>query len=156
MSTVARKFSACPVRTAANTWETITNVIGASNETVKAELTKVAGIAASIISDGTPAENAITIIGTGARLRIYCLYEEDGSTEDANESTLNWNLFEGDWEIHFPVEKEDFDWVKKSLSEKGARFIAYEAGSKPAEDNETKSSSNSVLTINLDKLKSHV
>jgi len=62
MSTVARKFSACPVRTAANTWETIINVIGAGNETVKAELTKVMGIASSIISDGTPAENAITII----------------------------------------------------------------------------------------------
>lgn len=154
MSTVARKFSACPVRTAANTWETITNVIGAGNETVKAELTKVAGIAASIISDGTPAENAITIIGTGPRLRIYCLYEEDGSIEDANESTLHWNLFEGEWEIHFPVEKEDFGWVKKSLNEKGVRFIAYEAGSKAAENNNTKSSSS--LTINLDKLKSNV
>jgi len=54
------------------------------------------------------------------------------------------------------VEKEDFDWVKKSLSEKGTRFIAYKAGSKLTEDNNTKSSSSSGLTINLDKLKSHV
>lgn len=156
MSIVARKFSACPVRTAVSTWDTITNVIGASNETVKSELTKVAGIAASIISDGTLAGNAITIIGSGPRLRIYCLYDEDGSTEDANENALHWNLFEGDWEIHFPVEKDDFNWVSKSLTEKGSRFKAYEAGSKPDEDSGTKSNNTSGLTINLDKLKSHV
>jgi len=157
MSVVARKFSACPVRTAVNTWDAITNVIGAGNESVKAEFTKVAGIACSIISDGTPAENAITIIGSGPRLRIYCLYEEDGSTEDANEDSLHWNLFEGDWEMHFPVEKDDFGWVSKSLAEKGTRFKAYEAGSKPNEESGEKSKNNSSgLTINLDKLKSHV
>ena len=156
MTTVARKFSACPVRTAVSTWEMITNVIAGGNETVKAELNKVEGIAASIISDGTLADNPFTIIGSGPRLRIYCLYDEDGSTEDANESILHWNLFEGDWEIHFPVEKDDFSWVSKSLTEKGSRFKAYEAGSKPDEDRDAKSNNASGLTINLDKLKSHV
>jgi hypothetical protein len=155
MSIVARKFSACPVRTAVNTWETIIQVI-ASDDSVKTELEKVTGIAASIISDGAPANNPITIIGGGPRLRLYCLYEEDGSTEDANESSLNWKLFEGDWEVHFPVEKDDFEWMSKSLAEKGVRFKTYLAGTKINEENSSKSEAVSKLTINLDKLKSNV
>lgn len=155
MSVVARRFSACPVRTAAKTWERIIEVIGAGNDSVKQDLQLVAGIAASIISDGTPANNAITIIGSGPRLRIYCIYDEEGSTEDANETSLHWNLFESDWEIHFPVENEDLEWVKSALAEKGTRFKAYPAGEKPAEE-EKQSGENARLSINLDKLRSHV
>lgn len=157
MSIVSRKFSASPVRTAVQTWETIINVISSDNEDVRSELFKVTGVASSIISDETPAENAITIIGSGPRLRIYCLYEEDGNTEDANENTLHWNIFEKQWEIHFPVNKDDFVWVSKLLAEKGNRFKAYEVGTKPIEDHVQKSNNNSSgLSINLEKLKSHV
>lgn len=154
MSVISRKFSACPVRTAAQTWDTIVNVIADTTDT-KNELIRITGIASSIISDATPKDNPITIIGSGPRLRIYCLYEEDGSTEDANEASLNWKLFEGDWQIYLPVEKADFDWINKALQEKGKQFKAYEAGTKllVEEEKERQCASSAQLTLNLDKLK---
>jgi len=154
MSIVARKFSACPVRTAAQTWDTITSVLSDGNSAVEKELLSISGITASIISDGTPKINPITIIGSGPRLRVYCLYDEDGSTEDSNEASLNWNLFDGDWEIHLPVEKEDFGWVSKALKEKGSRFKAYKAGEKINEEN-SQATNAAPLSINIEKLKSY-
>ena len=153
MSIVTRKFSACPVRTAADTWETIVNVIAAASVEARSELFKIEGIAASIISDETPKKDPIIIIGAGSRLRIYCLYDEDGSTEDANESPLSWNPFAGEWEIHMPAEKDELAWVTKALSEKGPKFKAYEAGTKPVEDDDKTSSQQAKhLTIDISKL----
>jgi hypothetical protein len=142
------------VRTAANTWETIVDVIASASVEARSELLKIEGIAASVISDETPKKNPITIIGAGSRLRIYCQYEEDGSTEDANESPLSWDPFVGEWEIYIPAEIDELSWVTKSLSEKGARFKAYEAGTKPVEDDEDKTSGlqSKHLTIEISKL----
>jgi hypothetical protein len=153
MSVITRKFSACPVRTAANAWNTIVDVIASASANARSELLKIEGIAASIISDATPEKNPIIVIGSGPRLRIYCLYEQ-GSTEDKNESALNWNPFEGDWEIHLPADKEELSWVRKALSGKGTRFKVYEAGTTPALEDEDKSAGQQSreLTIDISKL----
>ncbi len=154
MSVIGRKFSACPVRTAANTWTAIVEVIASASEDARNELYKIDGIAASIISDESPKKNPFTIIGSGSRLRIYCLYDEDGSTEDANEAALSWNPFEGDWEIHLPAEESELSWISKALSEKGGRFKVYAAGTKPVSDEEEVStpSPTQELTIDISKL----
>lgn len=154
MNIITRKFSAAPVRTAAATWVAIVDVLSEQDATIRNELMKIDGIVASLISEGTPEKNAITIIGTGPRLRIYCLYEEDGSTENANESTLNWNPFENDWEIYLPVEQSDMDWITKSLSAKGSRFKVYQAGTKliTEEEIDNNSQRSGGLTINISKL----
>jgi hypothetical protein len=111
---------------------------------------KIEGIAASIISEGTPQKNAITLIGKGPRLRIYCLYDEDASTEDANESSLNWNPFESEWEIYLPVEQSDLEWVKTTLSGKGNRFKAYLAGTKIPAEEDTNNAKNSGTSLAID------
>lgn len=152
MSVIARKFSACPVRAASSTWNAIVNVIAAASPAARTELLKIEGIAASIIADESPAKNPITIVGSGPRLRVYCLYEEDGSTEDANETSLSWNPFESEWEIYLPVEKEEMNWVGKALSEKGARFKAYEAGTKPVVEEEDADGGAKELSIDITKL----
>jgi hypothetical protein len=151
MTVATRRFSANPVRTAAQTWEVIVTTIAGDNERVKHELISILGIAASLISDYTPKSDPITVIGSGPRLRIYCLYEEDGSTEDASEGALNWNLFESDWEMYLPVNKDDLDWVRKAL--KGSKhFKAYETGTKIIEENTSEQKASS-LTVNVKKLK---
>jgi hypothetical protein len=151
MTVTTRRFSASPVRTAAQVWEAIVTTIAGNNEQVRQELTSILGIAASLISDYTPKSDPITVIGSGPRLRIYCLYEEDGSTEDASEGVLHWNLFESDWEMYLPVNKDDLDWVRKAL--KGSKhFKVYETGTKITEENTGEQKAPS-LTINLKKLK---
>src|SRR3989338_3346593 len=125
MSVVTRKFAASPVRSAAETWTAMINAIAGNNEQLKTELSSVVGIAASIIADRTPSSFPITVIGSGPRLRIYCLYD-DTAGEDVHEDSLSWELFSSDWKIHFPAEKNDLNWITKILREKGSRFQAYQ------------------------------
>jgi hypothetical protein len=156
MSIISRRFAACPARTASEAWIAIVNVIGAESESVKTQLLDITGLIASIISEETPASNAITVIGNGPRLRVYCLYNEDAIGDDANEASLTWKPFESNWEIYFPVEKSDYEWVSKLLKEKNTRFKTYKAGEGIADEEaeeKSKSASNfNQLTINLDKL----
>jgi len=154
MSVVARRFAASPARTPFVTWEAIVNKISADSETVRKELNSIAGIVASLIADETPSKNAITIIGSGPRLRIYCLYGDDALADESNEASLTWNPFEEDWEIFFPVEESDIAWVTKSLREKNSRFKTYKCGDKiPDEEQEESGTSNfTQLSINTDKL----
>lgn len=158
MSIISRKFAASPSRTAAETWSNIVAVIAVHSESAQKELNDIIGIAASIISDETPANNAITVIGSGPRLRVYCLYGDDAiGNADTNESSLTWKPFEDNWEIYFPVEEGDYDWVTKALKEKGSKFKAYIAGEKiedDSKDDDNKSESVfNQLSINVNKLK---
>lgn len=159
MSIISRRFAACPARTASDAWEVIVNVIAAESESAKKELIGISGVIASIISDETPATNAITVIGTGARLRVYCLYGDDALSDDANEAALTWKPFDGEWEIHFPVEDIDYEWVTKLLEEKSSKFKTYKAGDSIDEEEKkdaSRSGSNfGQLTINIEKLKSN-
>lgn len=152
MSVISRKFAACPARTAGQTWDVIVNIITNGEEKAKEDLNSISGIVASIISDETPKSNAIIVIGTGSRLRIYCLYGDDAISDEANEAALTWKLFEAEWEIHFPVEEVDLEWVTKLLKEKGSRFKTYKAGDgiKEAEFNSVPTFSQ--LTLNHLKL----
>jgi hypothetical protein len=155
MSVISRRFAASPARTAADTWEAIVNVITAESEGAKQDLNSITGIIASIISDETPSKNAITIIGSGPRLRVYCLYGDDAIGDEANEASLSWKPFENNWEIYFPVESSDFDWVTMLLKEKNSRFKTYKAGETidKIEEVENKSAPNfTQLKINVNKL----
>lgn len=152
MSIISRTFAASPARTAAEVWDRVVNIIADGEEQVKTELNSIAGIVASIISEETPKKNAITFIGTGPKLRIYCLYGDDAIGDDANEGALNWKLFENDWEVHFPVEEEDLDWVTNALKTKNNNFKTYKAGEKINDVNENSASNFSQLSINLEKI----
>jgi hypothetical protein len=159
MSIISRKFAASPARTAADTWQTIVNIITEGTDSSKQELLKITGIIASIISDETPANNAITVIGAGPRLRVYCLYGDDAIGDEANEASLSWKPFESDWEIYFPVEESDLDWVTKLLKEKNSRFKTYKAGEKVSDEEDKEKNESRLnfaqLSINIEKLKSN-
>ena len=155
MSVVARKFAASPARIPSTTWETIVNVIAAESDEAKKELNGIAGIAASLIADETPLNDAITIIGSGPRLRVYCLYGDDAIGDEANEASLSWKPFQSECKIYFPVHEADYDWVTKALKEKNSRFKTYKTGGKIEEERseENRSEGLTQLTINTNKLK---
>ncbi|MEJ7821605.1 MAG: hypothetical protein WKF85_04745 [Chitinophagaceae bacterium] len=154
MSEVSRRFAASPARTPSVTWDAIVGIISAQSETVKKDLNAITGIVSSLIADETPTKDAITIIGYGPRLRIYCLYGDDALADESNEASLSWSPFEKDWEIFFPVEESDLSWVTKALLEKNSRFKTYKLGDKiPDEEKEEAAPSNfNQLSINTDKL----
>lgn len=157
MSVISRRFAASPARTAADVWDAIVNVIAADSDAVKQQLKSITGVIASIISDETPANSPITIIGKGPRLRVYCLYGDDALGDEANEAALTWKPFESEWEVYFPVEEVDYDWVTKELQKKHTRFKTFKAGEK-INGEEDKAAADrtdsgfSQLSINTEKL----
>ncbi len=99
MSTVYRRtFAATPARDALSTWNAIVDVLapGASHPARK-DLTAVAGIAASVISDRSPKDHAIVATCDGPRTLIYCLFDDDAvDGSDANEAALGYDPLKGD------------------------------------------------------------
>lgn len=155
MSVVARRFSSSPARIPSATWEAIVNVITVDSDDAKTQLNSIAGIVSSLIADETPLKDAITIIGNGPRVRLYCLYGDDAISDESNESSLSFNPFHGEWEIYFPVHEADLNWVTKTLKEKNSRFKTYKTGDKIEDErnDEDKKSNFTQLTINADKFK---
>ncbi len=82
----------------------------------------------------------MVVRGTGARVRIYCLYDDEAVTgDDANESALAECPTAGDWVLSLPTDPDDLAWVKDALAKKSKRVVARER-SEPFDDGEDKTS----------------
>lgn len=137
MSTVYRRtFAATPARDALSTWSAIVDVLapGATHPARK-ELTSVAGIAASIISDRSPKDHAIVATCDGPRTRVYCLFDDDAvDGSDANEAALGYDALKGDWAVSLPCDADQLDWVQRALKKHGIRITARELDAPVAAD----------------------
>ncbi|WP_141340291.1 hypothetical protein [Bradyrhizobium sp. USDA 3458] len=137
MSTVSRRtFAATPARDALSTWSAIVDLLapGASHPARK-EMTAVAGIAASIISDRSPKDHAIVATCDGPRTRVYCLFDDDAiDGSDANEAALGYDPLKGDWAVSLPCDAEELDWVQRALKKHGDRITARELDAPIAAD----------------------
>ena len=136
MSTVAsRTFKSSPQREAQQTWFAIVDLLTASNASARADLIAVGGIAASIISDRAPTDDAIIVTCDGPRTRIYCLYDDDAvEGSDANEEPLGFDPLKGDWAISLPCLADDLSWVRAALEKHGSRVTARGLGETASTD----------------------
>ncbi len=126
MSVVTRKLRSTPVVSAADTWSAIVLLLAPDKSTdAHDELASVRGIVSSLISSESMAEAAVVCVGSGPRVRIYCLYDEDAITgQDANEAPLQHCPTEGDWAVSLPCPVEDVDWVNRALKSESERITA--------------------------------
>jgi hypothetical protein len=138
VTVIARRFRANPNRTASQTWDAVTSLVCGDDDEAKAEFSRVAGVAASLIADEAPRKYPIVVVGTGPRLRVYCLYDEDAiDGEDAKEDTLSWSPTKAGWKAYLPCPTADVSWVSVALSSKGTEhFEVYDVseGLKKAEE----------------------
>lgn len=125
MTVVARKFAAIPERTATATWKAISDLLASDpNSDAGKELASVSGIVCSLITREAMV-SPMVMYGSGPRVRIYCLYNEDAiEGSGANESALAFNATAGDWKLSLPCPEEDLGWVQKSLRAKSNRISA--------------------------------
>jgi len=127
LSTVAsRTFRSTPSRDALDTWIAIVDLLtkGAARP-ARTELLAIGGVAASLIADQAPMNNAITVTCDGPRTRIYCLYDEDaidGSGE--NEAAFGYDPLKGDWRVSLPCLADDLAWVQAALKKHSTRITA--------------------------------
>ncbi len=152
MTVIARRFRANPARTAGQTWEAIAALVCGDDTGAKTEFLLVAGVAASLIADEALRENPLVVAGTGPRLRVYCLYDEDAiNGEDANEDALSWSPTETAWKAYLPCSPENMSWVSTALSSKGTEhFEVYDVSKGLNKAEETKSFD---LSINEESLR---
>ena len=142
MTTVARKFVSVPERTATATWKAICDLLAPDpNSTAAVELASISGIASSLITREAMS-SPIVVFGSGPRVRVYCLYNEDAiEGDDANESTLAFDATAGEWKMSLPCPADDLTWVQRALSSKSSRISARDMEAPGVEDAEKSNSS---------------
>lgn len=144
MTTVARKFRSVPERTSAETWKAITKLLAADpRSAAAAELASVGGIAASLITREAMTA-PIIVYGSGPRVRVYCLYNEDAvEGEDANENALTFDATSGEWRMSLPCPADDLSWVERALAAKSGRISARDMETSVVEAEESKAGASS-------------
>lgn len=132
MSVVARRIAATPKRTATETWQVIIDLVSSSSSEAKKILESIVGVVSAIIVDEITAGTPIVFIGTGPRIRIYCVYGEDALSEDnCNEESLIQRPTDGDWHMYLPCTQEDLAWVTESLKSVSNFITSYDKDKEP-------------------------
>lgn len=120
MTTHARTVNSSPARSALETWNVIVDILCHSTQTAEArsELENIRGVMASIISGETLRDHPLVLMGSGPRVKVYCIYDEDAMTgERARETHLTHDPFASDdWSLSAPCPPEDKDWVERALT----------------------------------------
>lgn len=153
MTVIARKVTAIPARLATEAWEKVIDLVAPSNAAARAELSGVAGVASSLVTDEAMKAAPIIVTGNGPRLRIYCLYGDDAvEGTKTNESSIPGSPVEsGDWQMSLPCPTDDLEWVRASLKKRSSRIVARDLAETnlPEEANE-ESVATKAATINLE------
>ena len=67
----------------------------------------------------------IVVHGSGPRVRVYCLYDEDAIAGDnAKEDALSFNAMESNWHMSLPCQATDLTWVQAALNKIASRVTA--------------------------------
>lgn len=149
---ITRTVASTPKRTATETWEAIVSILAPDAESPgRAELQKVAGVAAASIASEAPKEDAFITSGNGPQVRIYCVFGDDAVSGDGvNEDALKEAAAAEDWRMSMPSTSEDLDWTQKKLKSLSSRVTARALGDgiEPEKGNSSKASAGLALDMN--------
>jgi hypothetical protein len=150
VSTVRRDFRASPHRTGCEVWEAIACLLAPKGDSAaRKELLSVNGIAAQLISTESCKDYPIIASGSGDRVRIYCVFDEDAMDEDnGKEDKLAFDATAKDWKVSIPVEEEDIDWSTEELKRITKR-ITVRGKTEEFDTDEQAQKSSSALALNL-------
>jgi hypothetical protein len=153
MTVIARKIISVPERTATETWEVISRLLAPNSSSEAArELASVVGIASSLITREAMS-SPMVLYGSGPRVRLYCLYNEDAVEGDgASESNLPFDATSGDWKLSLPCPEDDLAWVQTALSAKSKRISARDMDTLVEEEdaNADEDAAASISTVDLE------
>jgi len=146
MSTIRRDFLSSPHRTGAETWEAIASLLAPDGTgPARKELLSVTGIAAQIIASESVKDFPIISAGSGDRVRIYCLYNDDAVDPDsANESSLAFDATAKGWKLSIPAEQEDVSWSNAEMAKHSSRITVREKSEQFGEEEQSAAGSASL------------
>ena len=133
---IRRDIASIPVRTAAQTWTAIVDLITGHGTVDRKQLDAAASVMESLIADEHPATVPIVVKGAGPRVVIYLLYNEDAIEAGADIDKLGSNPTAGDWRITAPCDDGDAAWMNKTLKSRAPRISVHPADQAPADDDD--------------------
>ena len=154
MTTVmARRVASTPVRSAAQTWAKIMELLAPDpSSAARKDLAAAAGVACSSISSEATKDSPIVVWGGGPRVRVYCAFDEDAITrDDVNEDSLPTSPVEGDWKMSIPCLPEDVAWSRELLAAISYRITARSVDDDVVVDKAGAGSPASPIGLNLDE-----
>lgn len=127
---ITRNVASTPQRAPGATWEVIVQILAPdSRSSARAELEKVAGVAAAAISSEAPKDDAFIVFGNGPQVRIYCAFGDDAITGDGiNEDDMAEPPANGDWRMSIPCLEDDLVWIQNKLKSLSNRVTARVVG----------------------------
>jgi len=146
---VRRDIASIPVRSAAETWQAILDLITGAGSVDVETLKAASSVMESLIADEHPATVPIVVKGQGPRLVIYCLYNEAAMEAGKEIDALTWNPTGGaEWKMTAPSEAGDLTWMNNTLKTRAPRITVHDVASPPADDDGESAAQNQSLTIN--------
>ena len=133
---VRRDVASIPARSASETWCTIIDLVTADDSIDREQLVAAASIMESLIADEQPAEVPLVFKGSGTRVLVHCLYDEDAMEAGLGIGSLNSNPTVGEWCVTAPCEADDVDWMNKTLKERAPRITVHAADEAPVGDDD--------------------
>jgi hypothetical protein len=154
---VRRDIASIPVRSARETWQAILDLIAGADSVDATTLKAAASVMESLIADEHPATVPIVLKGNGARLVIYCLYNEAAMEAGKDIDPISWNpTGAAGWKMTAPAEVADVTWMNNTLKTRAPRITVHDVMSPPADDDgDNANTSAPALTIDfgvLDRL----
>jgi hypothetical protein len=144
---IRRDIASIPVRSAKETWRAIIDLVTGDGSIDRHQLDAASSIMESLIADEQTATVPIVFKGTGPRVLIYCLYNEDAMEAGLAIDGLSNNPTAGDWRATAPSEAEDTNWMNKSLKARASRITVHAADQPPNEKEEDAQKADTALKI---------
>ena len=129
-----RDLASVPLRTGAETWATIVDLITDSDSIAPSQLTAATSVMATLLAEELHAENPLTLVGGSHRVVIYCSFGADALIQGDTVDPLGWNPTAGDWSLHVPCGDEDLDWAAATLATRAPRIKLHKPGETPEEE----------------------
>lgn len=131
---IRRDIASIPLRSAKETWRAIIDLVTGEGSADVGQLEAASSIMESLIADEQPAKAPIVFKGgSGPRVLIYLLFNEDAMEAGTDIDKLTSNPTKGDWNVTAPCEAGDVSWMNNALKTRAPRVSVHD-GDKPAED----------------------
>lgn len=154
MTVISRTIRSIPYRSAADTWKFIIDLLAPSSGPARTELESIAGTVCSLIAEEQMGNYPIVVTGSGPRIKVYCLYNDDAIEGDKSaESPLASATTRGDWRSSLPSPEADLAWVQKALKAKSSRITARKQEEGIDEEADTSEINAAALNVNMEALK---
>ena len=145
---IRRDVASIPLRSAGETWRAIVDLVTGDGSVDRAQLDAAASTMESLIADEMPAAVPIVLKGSGPRVVIYCLYNEDAMEAGTDIDPLSFNPTAGDWRMTAPCEDADVTWMNNSLTSRAPRITVHSVDETPAEDDDEAIAASKAFEIN--------